>query len=938
MASNYEVGRFLGKGSFATVHLARDVRTRAQCAIKIVDVAECERRRRRDGGGEGGDVDIDSLLTREVDVHSSVSSHPNVVRLLESFGYVNGVTGGAMKALVMELCPLGDLQDYLRRVRDDRRRRGGTTTATDGFCASSWLLPEGTFLKTGEIRHALSQVLCGLSFLHARAIVHRDIKASNVFLSPSPRTTRTTAGGRGLLDCTLKLGDFGLAVTMRDDDDWCEARRTFCGTPTCLAPEVVSQSVFLPASAVATGEEHDGPAGPSRASSRRTGGKKSLDGGNGSDSLVVSEASSSSSLVRRSESEKIAGYGQPADLWSTGCLLYTLIVGHNPFAVPVVTASGTRRRDEGATQTMSEEEKTRRIRQIVDRVIRGDWSIPANVRITDESLEGLLGQLLEGQPRKRGTARGILNLHPFFRKKSVTSTTSLTKRMVNREFISLNEGTGVDDRNDMRTPEQTITDSKKKQMLDKENVSNENAIKMSEGIQSVENFQGLVNKGLHNSQMHLPSPRGTFNSEKPRKLASYTSLMDDVSPKNQQDKDSIYCNVYESQGTTTRQQYEHTGAEKREQRSSIISSWSLSSSLDVLRDETFASECNQSVKEMARKQSAIQDAIDVKKPETRPFISMKALHLLPQKKYSWREPPRDGIRSSDLTVFFLGKDGLVIQKESGISHGLWMHVTSDGLGILWGNLQSRSRRSNQHNLNERSSLWLEAYSRAPEEFSKRSLVSLLSLKCHDIISLYETLERVVRRVKSVTPLITLHLYTTNKSSGRTSREAYSNDYLAKTMLMGNDPLPDIETEFADGTTIRLSSVHGRLTVKGDHGTSQLEINQERFFSSLRADRSPPPSCGGAIPGFLKPSPKFVHNLCLFIESARECLLLGDRLYLLLGGHTGPTAQARLGSRQTNHDYYPVVRKIVMYGWRREEWVVDDSSNSSLAKGNSSNIS
>ena len=111
MASNYEVGRFLGRGSFASVYLARDVRTRARCAIKIVDVEACGRRRRREGeeddhddaggggrggggGGGGGSSSIDALLRREIDVHSSVSRHPNVVALLESFGYVNEVTGG----------------------------------------------------------------------------------------------------------------------------------------------------------------------------------------------------------------------------------------------------------------------------------------------------------------------------------------------------------------------------------------------------------------------------------------------------------------------------------------------------------------------------------------------------------------------------------------------------------------------------------------------------------------------------------------------------------------------------------------------------------------------------------------------------------------------------------------------------------------------------
>ncbi len=482
--------------------------------------------------------------------------------------------------------------------------------------------------------------------------------------------------------------------------------------------------------------------------------------------------------------------------------------------------------------------------------------------------------------------------------------------------IALKEETGTIGRNGVGTAEQTIADSMSSASLPTKVMA------------------------IETNRMHLLSSRGTYASEDPQKTASYTSWMDDLSPtsslvekvneKNKQEKEVVYRNVYDSQRTTTSQEYKHAASEERDQGRSIISTWSFASSVDVLKDKNFASDPNQ-----AREQSIIepvddQDVIDEKKPKTRLFISMKSLHRLPHRKYSWEEPRR-GTSSSKLTVFFLGNDGLVIQRESRNNPGLWMHVTSDGLGILWGNLQPQPRRSTQRDVNKGSSLWLEAYSRAPEEFSKMSLISLLSLKCYDIISLYETLERVVQRVKLQTPMITVHLYTTNKSSFSTPEEPYSTDFIAKTMLMGNEPFPDVKTLFADGTTIQLSSADGSITVEGDHGTSQLEINQERFFSSLRADRSPPPSCSGMITGVLRPSPKFVDNLCLFIESARECLLLEDRFNLLLGGHAGvspvrPLAQAHVGPRETNHDLYPVVRKIVMHGWRREHWVEEDSSN------------
>ncbi|KAL9181775.1 hypothetical protein ACHAXT_012118 [Thalassiosira profunda] len=234
--ARYELGRFLGKGSFACVHLAHDARTQQHCAIKLVDITACQKREVQ--GGAAGEPSILDILQQEVGVHSSVSSsrHPNVVALLESFRYTDPTTGSDMMAMALEHCSRGDLQGYMKRVKDGRRQQRMAS-----------LLPEGKFLSTNEIRHVVSQLLCGLSFLHSRGIVHRDIKASNVLLCPAHGENETTLkkGEQpdfSLSECEIKLGDFGLAVQMNPEDDWAEAQRTFCGTPSCLAPEVVLPS------------------------------------------------------------------------------------------------------------------------------------------------------------------------------------------------------------------------------------------------------------------------------------------------------------------------------------------------------------------------------------------------------------------------------------------------------------------------------------------------------------------------------------------------------------------------------------------------------------------------------------------------------------------------------------------------------------------------
>ncbi len=56
-------------------------------------------------------------------------------------------------------------------------------------------------------------------------MIHRDLKLGNLFLSK---------------DMNLKLGDFGLAAKISYDG---EKKRTICGTPNYIAPEVLSSRI-----------------------------------------------------------------------------------------------------------------------------------------------------------------------------------------------------------------------------------------------------------------------------------------------------------------------------------------------------------------------------------------------------------------------------------------------------------------------------------------------------------------------------------------------------------------------------------------------------------------------------------------------------------------------------------------------------------------------
>ena len=56
-------------------------------------------------------------------------------------------------------------------------------------------------------------------------VIHRDLKLGNLFIDQ---------------DMRLKLGDFGLATKVTYDG---EKKRTICGTPNYIAPEVLSSRI-----------------------------------------------------------------------------------------------------------------------------------------------------------------------------------------------------------------------------------------------------------------------------------------------------------------------------------------------------------------------------------------------------------------------------------------------------------------------------------------------------------------------------------------------------------------------------------------------------------------------------------------------------------------------------------------------------------------------
>ncbi|TGZ70603.1 hypothetical protein CRM22_003112 [Opisthorchis felineus] len=120
-------------------------------------------------------------------------------------------------------------------------------------------------------------------------------------------------------------------------------------------------------------------------------------------------------------SPEVASHGQQGletDVWSLGCMFYTLIVGRPPF-------------------------DTREVRSTLNRVLAVDYELP--LHLSPEATD-LIGCLLKRQPQERIKLRSILQ-HPFMCKKPATS----------QRFMESSHDSGIDSMS--RTPLGCLTNN-----------------------------------------------------------------------------------------------------------------------------------------------------------------------------------------------------------------------------------------------------------------------------------------------------------------------------------------------------------------------------------------------------------------------------------------------------------------------------------------------
>lgn len=180
----YEEIKAIGRGQYGLVHLVRHIKEQNLYVCKTIDLTCLSERERQTAKQE-------VELLRRLD-------HANIVEYKESFFMGNAIV------IAMQYCEGGDLATY---IKETARRR--------------------TRIREAQIMQWFVQVLQALQYVHDEKILHRDLKASNLFL-----TERATI---------VKIGDFGISRVFANTADLAVS---VVGTPHYMSPEVCENKPY----------------------------------------------------------------------------------------------------------------------------------------------------------------------------------------------------------------------------------------------------------------------------------------------------------------------------------------------------------------------------------------------------------------------------------------------------------------------------------------------------------------------------------------------------------------------------------------------------------------------------------------------------------------------------------------------------------------------
>ncbi|XP_026514123.1 serine/threonine-protein kinase Nek11 [Terrapene carolina triunguis] len=185
IARRYVLQQKLGRGSFGTVYLVSDKKAKQGEELKVlkeISVGDLK-------PNETVEANLEAQLLSKLD-------HPAIVKFYASFVERESF------CIITEYCEGRDLDCKIQEYKE-----------------------AGKIFTESQIIEWFIQLLLGVNYMHERRILHRDLKAKNIFLKNN----------------LLKIGDFGVSRLLMGS---CDLATTFTGTPYYMSPEALKHQGY----------------------------------------------------------------------------------------------------------------------------------------------------------------------------------------------------------------------------------------------------------------------------------------------------------------------------------------------------------------------------------------------------------------------------------------------------------------------------------------------------------------------------------------------------------------------------------------------------------------------------------------------------------------------------------------------------------------------